>query len=126
MGKNAAPKAVAPKNVMVVNNQTHLVHFHGTILRPGVNSVPAAVAEKMKAHPHIKKLCSVRNGKALEITKAAPSTKELSPDEAEALVGKTNDPEILDGYRDEDARPSVAKAIADKKEAIGPTAVKKG
>ena len=124
------PKATPAKAamVMVVNNQPHLLHFMGTILKPGVNSVPEALAEKMAAHPHIKKLIAVKKGGAsgIEITKAAPSTKDLTPDDAEALVEKTNDPEILDGYRAEDARPGVAAAIADKKAEIGPTAVKRG
>ena len=108
------------KMVMVVNPKSHLIHtVGGTILRPGVNSVPEKIAKQIDDDPHMKDV-------GVKVSKEAPSTKKLKPAAAEALIAKTNDPVILDSYRDEDDRPSVAAAIADKKVEIAPTEVKKG
>ena len=110
------------KQIMVVNNQPHLVFFGTTCLRPGVNSVSESVAKDIAKHPHTKNLVGVAK---VEIAKGPPSTKELNIDEAKALVGKTNDPDLLHKYQSEDARPAVAKAIVEKREDIGPTEEKK-
>lgn len=109
------------KMVMVVNNQPHNIFFGGTKLIPGVNSVPAKVAEEMKKNAHIKGLCAISGGKNLEITKDAPSTKGLDLDGAAELVGKTHDPKLLKDFEREDARPAVAQAIAEQRDAIAPT-----
>ena len=114
-------KTKKPSHVMVVNAQPHLTHYMGTVLKPGVNRVPAVLADEMAKNPHIKKLADA--GKIV-ISNAPPSTKALEPEEAKALVENTNVPEILDGYREEDSRADVVAAITDKKAEIGPTAVK--
>ena len=108
-----------PRNVMVVNNQPKLIHFGSTVLKPGVNSVPEKIAKQMAAHPHIKGLVGI------EFSTDAPSTTKLEPAKAKALVAKTHDPKLLDEFEKEDERPGVAKAIAEQREAIGPTEEKK-
>ena len=121
MAKDAKKKAAKkPESVMVVNDRPHLVFFGGTKLMPGVNNVPAAVAEQMKKNSHITDL------KTLHIHDAPPSTKDLEPEEAKDLVAKTNVPEVLDDLRADESRPDVVAAITDQKAAIGPTDVKKG
>ncbi len=112
--------AKAAAEVMVRNGKPHLVHFGDVILKPGVNKVKASVAEAMAKSPHISKLNSIT------ISDAPPSTKKLTPDEAEELIKDTNDGDLLNEYRAEDARPEVAKAVADKKAEISPTEVQKG
>jgi hypothetical protein len=108
--------------VKVVNGQPKLRFFGSVMLTPGVNSVDADVAERMKKHPKFSKLVSI--GK-VEIGDKPPQTKTLEPAEAKKLVEDTHDPDLLDEYEAEDERPGVAKAIVDQREKIGPTAEKK-
>ena len=108
-------KAAKNDEVMVVNDQSRLVFFPGKTLRPGVNSVPVAVAEAMKKNPSMQKL------KSITISDAPRATKGLDIPEAEELVEKTNDDELLHKYQSEDGRPAVAKAIVEQRAKLTPS-----
>lgn len=110
--KKRAPK---PAKVQVVNAQARLRHFGDTIIKPGVNSIDADVAEAMKANPQIQKAIKQN---LLAIHDAPPSTKKLAPAEAVELVEKTNDLDLLADYEAEDPRASVAKAVVDQRDSI--------
>ena len=112
------------EKVQVVNGQPKLRFFGDVVLKPGVNSVDADVAERMKKHPTFSKLVSIGGGKGVEIGDKPPQTKTLEPAAAKALVADTHDPELLDEFEKNDERPGVAKAIVDQREKIGPTAEK--
>ena len=109
--------------IQVVNAQARLVSFGDTQLKPGVNSVSAAVAAEMRKHPSIKELIAA--GK-LSIGDAPPTTKGLKVAEVKKLVGETHDPELLKAYVAEDARTVVAKAVDEQLKKIGPTEAKDG
>jgi hypothetical protein len=113
-----AKQKAKSKEVMVVNNQPKVRFFGGIQLKPGVNSVPRAIAEQMAKHPHTKGLVSIN---LMEVTDEPVTTVGKDLDEAKALVAKTNDPELLDEIEAEDDRGAVKRAVKDQHEKIGPT-----